>query len=212
MKFTIIISIVLLIFAGCKKDTIISLKKDNGNKLIALQPLNNTNTQQLIYLKNELSGFFHIRVVVLPNIKVPQTFRSPYSNKYSADSLVQFLQALANDSLVEIVGITTEDIYQPRDSNVSNIKNTMIKEQHSIRGLGGIGGSVCIVSYHSLQSADTALWNNRIRKVILHEIGHNLGLKHCKNDSCLMCEQNGDIARLNIPGGDYCSKCRALLK
>ncbi len=60
-------------------------------------------------------------------------------------------------------------------------------------------------------STDKELLANRLRKVIIHEVGHNLGLLHCSDDSCLMSELNGNIATLNKKGGDYCINCRRKL-
>jgi archaemetzincin len=76
---------------------------------------------------------------------------------------------------------------------------------------GYIGGNASVVSDYRLQSGDRGLFENRLKKVILHELGHNLGLSHCSVDTCLMSETNGDIVKLNKTGDYYCKKCRQKL-
>jgi len=87
----------------------------------------------------------------------------------------------------------------------------VLYEPYTIFGIGYIDGNASVVSDYRLQSGDRGLFENRLKKVILHELGHNLGLSHCSVDTCLMSETNGDIVKLNKTGGYYCKKCRQKL-
>ncbi len=87
----------------------------------------------------------------------------------------------------------------------------MLYEVRGIFGLGYVSGNACVVSDYRLMSINKELLYNRLRKVIIHEIGHSLGLPHCSIDSCIMSESNGNISILNKSGGDYCIKCRMKL-
>jgi archaemetzincin len=110
------------------------------------------------------------------------------------------------------VGITHTNIYTLRKYDVQlDKKRSVFYGPHTIFGLGYIGGNASVVSDYRLQSVDRGLFENRLKKVILHELGHNLGLSHCTVDSCLMSETNGDIVKLNKTEGNYCKKCRQKL-
>ena len=145
-------------------------------------------------------------------ITIPHSFYFASADKYSADSLIQFLSKFVNDTIVKIVGVTHTNIYTLTKHYVQlNKKRSVSYESRSIFGLGYIDGNTSVVSDYRLQSNDKELFDNRLKKVMLHELGHNLGLSHCTVDSCLMSETNGDIGRLNKTGGDYCKKCRRKL-
>src|SRR5215203_81117 len=212
MRLIIKIITILFILASCRKLPVLSLKRDNQSKIIALQPLEDYDEEQLLSIQNELSSFFNTRVLILKTVPIPPAFRSPYEDHYSADSLIQFLLRFKNDSICQVVGLTHKNIYTLKNYTVDyNNNDTTFSAYHSIRGLGYISQNACIISDGSLISNDRKLWSNRVLKSILHEVGHNLGLGHCKADNCLMSEKMGEISTLNKMGGDYCKKCRQKL-
>jgi len=51
----------------------------------------------------------------------------------------------------------------------------------------------------------------RSYKVIIHELGHNAGLKHCKNWRCVMHSSSG-IEELDIKGNLFCADCHSSAK
>ncbi len=115
MKTAILILPIIFFLTGCRKDSVISLKKKNQDKIIAVQPLGEYDEQQLALLGNEIRTFFNISVLILKPIDIPETFRNKNEEKYFADSVVDFLSKYANDTIVEIVGLTHKDIYTLRE-------------------------------------------------------------------------------------------------
>lgn len=85
-------------------------------------------------------------------------------------------------------------------------------------GVANADSSVCLVStYRLFQSADdpdgytdpeTAV--KRVRKEVVHEVGHVLGLSHCDNDGCAMTfsMQLGDI---DAKSESLCAECVSTL-
>ena len=183
--------------------------------MILIQPVNFDSVQNLVSIGNELKNFFHANVIIAKPIRMPNNYQHQndvYDETYSADSLIHLLSKLTNDSVVEVIGITNKNIYVPKEFKFQlNNKENKYLLADNIFGLGYVGGKACIISDSRLASTDTALYFNRMRKVILHEMGHNLGLAHCINDSCIMSESNGNITTLNKPGGDFCEKCKRKL-
>jgi archaemetzincin len=45
---------------------------------------------------------------------------------------------------------------------------------------------VAVVSVYRLRSRDGKLYMSRVRKEVVHEVGHLLGLKHCRDTGCVM--------------------------
>lgn len=212
MRIVFTLIAIALFLTSCRKEPLISITETNRDKILALQPLGDFNHQQLNMLRSELSHFFNIRVVILQPVDIPESFRNPYEEKYAADSLLVFLSNLANDTLVEIVGLTHKEIYTTQEHRVTiNRKDTVVFSFKHLFGLGYIPGNSCVISDYRLMSEDKDLWSKRLKKVAIHEIGHNLGIPHCSVDTCLMSESNGDIVNLNKAGGDYCKSCRQKL-
>jgi archaemetzincin len=61
------------------------------------------------------------------------------------------------------------------------------------------------------ERTDEVLLKERTLKEILHELGHNFGLKHCINWDCVM-HSSTSIEEVDIKGKSYCSECYRSIK
>jgi len=82
---------------------------------------------------------------------------------------------------------------------------------------GQSSGDVCIVSIYRfkpctkvISQCERKLINERAVKTIIHEIGHSLGLPHCRDEKCVMYFSNwlGDTDK---KGKVFCKNCRKIL-
>lgn len=209
MKYLITITAIFIFILSCDKPPRISLPKNNKNKIIAIQPFDNFNENDLSLLKEEISDIFHARVIILKQKEIPVLPKLFPTESYAADSLLFFLSKMKNDSIAEIIGITHKNIYTSDQPTLRKINaNNTYTYSANIIGLGYINGNACIISDSRLMSTDRDLYMNRLKKVTFHEIGHNLGLAHCNDSSCIMAESNESIVYLNKPGCNFCKKCR----
>ena len=114
-------------------------------------------------------------------------------------------KALRNNlSFDNILIITEKDIcYNKNKSN----------PEWGIFGLGSQPGRTCIVSTFKLKrGASQQKTLERLEKVALHEIGHNLGLDNCANNKqCMMSAAKGTIKQVDNERVWFCEKCREQL-
>lgn len=174
--------------------------KENSTT-IAIQPLAFTDTSKLNWIKQNIESYYHFKVRILPNIALPkQAFYKP-RNRYRADALIRFLSDNKPEQFQYIIGITANDISSTKDQY----------PDFGIMGLGFRPGPSCVISTFRLKTTDTNLLNQRIAKVVLHEIGHNLGLPHCTNH-CFMHAADASVKQVDSEPLDMCVECKQQVK
>jgi archaemetzincin len=179
------IMIICVLLSGCNKYSGNFLK--DKNKIIALQPLGDYDPGELIYIQNEISDFYNRPVIILSQMNIPTSYlMTENDERYSADSILKLLSGLHNGKIAEVVGITHKDIFTTRKENPEITETFRYPGTKGIFGMGYIPGNACIISDYRIHTTDTMLLKHRLRTVIFHEIGHNLGLGHCPVDRCIM--------------------------
>jgi archaemetzincin len=101
-----------------------------------------------------------------------------------------------------VLGVTEADLYAPNFNFVF--------------GQAGCPGKVAVISLVRLnpefygEPVNTRLFHERALKEAVHEIGHLLGLTHCKNLSCVMFFSNA-IKDTDRKGVEFCDDCHVLV-
>ena len=114
-------------------------------------------------------------------------------DRYRADSIIHWLKGRAGNDEV-IIGVTAQDISTTKDSH----------EDWGVMGLGYWPGKACVVSSHRVRN------KSNFYKVILHEMGHNMGLDHCNVKMCFMRDAEGHDT--TDEEKDFCEKCKGILR
>lgn len=176
------------------KPTVISLP------IIAIQPFGDFDTTLVSFAAKEIRDFYQIEVKTLKSQTIPDmAWYSPRS-RYRADSLLIWLEKEKSPNVNYILGLTNKDI-------------SCTKEQYADWGIFGLGympGPSCVVSTFRLKknNATDDLFMERFAKVLLHEIGHNLGLDHCSTVACMMGDANGTINTVDQEEKQLCPSCK----
>ncbi|MEP7374789.1 MAG: matrixin family metalloprotease [Chitinophagaceae bacterium] len=204
--------ITVLVLPGCIKYKDNFFQEKNKNKIIALQPLDDYDTEQLNSISKEIGSFYNRSVIILKPVNIPLTVHiAPNVELYSADSILNMLANLLNDEIIEVVGLTTKNIYILK-KNTDKTKGKFWSDNVSpVLGFGDYPGNCSVVSDYLFRTNDTTLLKHRLKSVIIHEIGHNLGLDHCTVEGCVMSEENRKIPVLDKGGNDYCNLCKRKL-
>ena len=132
------------------------------------------------------------------NIQLPDvalTTKRKDHRRYRADLLNEVLCKYKSDSTI-VIGLTQADI---------GLDNFRGRAHSGIMGLAsGIGTGVAVFSSYRPHG------NGQMFCVMLHEIGHAQGLRHCSDTKCMMQNANGGnpFSKTNV----FCDKCKNYMK
>ena len=166
---------------------------------INIQPLGDVSPEYINLVKKSVKSFYGYDCVVRPKKEITKDMLSRVTKRIDAE------KALWNNlSFDHILIITEKDICYYKNKS---------KPEYGIFGLASWPGKTCIISTFKLKrwvSQQKTL--ERLEKVALHEIGHNLGLDHCPNNKqCMMNDACGTIKQVDNEKVWFCEKCREQL-
>jgi archaemetzincin len=181
--------------------TFVFLFPKKESKVIHIIPEGNVDKETLVLIKNKIETFYGFKCSFEPKIYFTKDLLSKSKKRYDALKILKNFKSPKN-----ILIITEKDIVHKNEER--NI------DEWGIIGLGFRPGTVCVVSTYRIKNNVTKnKFNDRLLKVSLHEIGHNLGIDHCNNDSkCLMSAANGKVSRIDSEKFYICDKCRKQIK
>lgn len=127
----------------------------------------------------------------LPLPKEAITKKRNDHRRYLSNALNEYLSQFRTDSTI-VVGLTSEDI--GKDNFRGRPHSGIMGEAKAI--------NVPVAVFSSYRPKD----NTQLFRVIIHEIGHTQGLRHCHDTNCIMRNANGG----NLFGrvDHFCTKCK----
>jgi archaemetzincin len=179
-----------------KTATIVSQKSEGlKTKAILIQPFIGFNYDRTQIVLSGLKEVFNNTITARP-INLPISAYVKARNRYRADSLLDFLMTLRGEDTIS-VGLTNCDI----SATKGNIPDW------GVMGLSYMPGRACVVSSFRLHKENL---NDQLMKVVLHELGHALGLPHCKAPGCIMKDAEGKNNIDQETG--FCEFCKKVLR
>jgi archaemetzincin len=202
MKKILFLLFSCLLFINCsfeKKEIIIGIK-----------PLGKINQQYQDSVQIAIERYYGFKTVVYPLQKIPQKFfinvKSP---RYRADSIIYYLRRTKPDSISYMMGLTGFDISCTKRNKDNTVKEPAYKyNDWGILGLGFRPGTACVVSSFRVKGVNKNQQIKRLQKVTLHELGHNLGLPHCKDsEKCVMRDAAESVKTVDKVDMALCESC-----
>lgn len=169
------------------------------NKTIYIQPLGQVNIGIVNNIKITIEKFYGYKCIINPVKDFSKDILAESKVRYDASKILKKFNSQENKLI-----ITEKDI-ATRKGNIS---------EWGIFGLGNMPGSTCVISTFRLKKhATIAKFYERISKVCIHEIGHNLGIPHCTFDpTCLMNDAGGTIQQVDREKLFICKSCLNKIK
>ena len=169
-------------------------------KIIYLQPLGDIKKEYVDYLVKSIKQFYGYDCVIKSKSILTYDLLTRSKTRYDANKIVAKFNSNQN-----LLLITEKDIAYKKSEKY---------QEWGIFGLGLRPGKTCVISTFRLKNgvAKQKILS-RLNKIALHEIGHNLGLEHCVNNSeCMMNDANGTIKQVDREKVWFCSKCIRQIK
>lgn len=194
----LIIIFVSIIFITCENS---KLKYTNQQAKVAIQPFDGFPRDLIEPIKSGIDSMYKVETVILPPIDLPKSAYYKPRNPYRADTLIRFLKRTKAEEFDKIIGLSPKDISHTRPKY----------KDYGIMGLGFRPGESCVISTFRVQrgAINRKQLISRLRKISIHELGHNFGLKHCTfDDKCLMQSAKGKVSTIDEAREILCKNCR----
>ena len=152
----------------------------------------NVPPAEIEIIKNGLQAVFNHTFKIYARIPMPQKCLIPERGQYNA---LCILEQVLKYPGYRVVGIVSEDM--------------AFEGYNFLLGLAAKNERGCIVSVHRLR-ASGARYFERVKKEIMHELGHTFGLKHCDN-RCVMQFSNS-VVDVDIKPAEFCDECASRIR
>lgn len=122
--------------------------------------------------------------------------------QYNSKMILRQLAGVAHNAL-KLLAVTDVDLFVPILTYVF--------------GLAEVGGPCAIISIYRLRPQfygyppNQDLLLERIEKTALHELGHSLGLVHCRDRRCVM-HSSTSITDTDFKQSDFCPTCLEMFR
>ena len=168
-------------------------------KTIYIQPLGGVNQEYIDYIKSSVKNFYGYDCVIKSKLNLTTDILAGSRTRYEAGKILKKYNSKEN-----VLLITEKDIAHRKSNDFP---------EWGVFGLGFRPGTTCVISTFRLKKkVSKAKFLDRLKKVALHEIGHNLGLEHCTNNKeCLMNDAGGTVKQVDREKVWFCSKCWSLI-
>lgn len=128
-------------------------------------------------------------------LALPKEHYNKERNRYRGTGLLEDLRRHRNGNV--LLGLTDEVIFMSNELSLT----------YGIFGLSFTGSGLAIIS--STRPSGKAQSEDHLVKLMMHEMGHAFGLKHCSDQHCFMVDAEHGDKFSQTPA--FCKSCKSFL-
>lgn len=129
-------------------------------------------------------------------------YYDPARKQYNGNELLKEIELRFATDTIKTLGLFNVDLFIPI--------LTYIFGQAFLNGQSGIASIYRLSNERYGIKKDQAIFVDRIRKEVIHELGHTFGLIHCSNPTCVM-RSSTYVEDIDQKEHHLCGKCKAEL-
>ena len=161
---------------------------------LVLQPFEGFPESDIQYLVQRMKVDYTGAVEVRKAIPLPEKYFHVPRQRYNAKSLLDFLKGRAVKGEL-LIGLTHRKMGYTKSAT---------QFLYGIMGLSTIPSDACIVSSNLIYKHGVK--QDHLYKVVMHEVGHSNGLKHCPVKTCYLRDAKGGNPLREETG--FCASCK----
>lgn len=153
-------------------------------------------------ISNEIKHEFQLPVITREGHLDLSEFFDPTRKQYDGNKLLKEIEIRFASDRHKTMGLFNVDLFIPI--------LTFIFGQAFLNGRTGIASAYRLRNERYGLKADEKILTDRLRKEVIHELGHTFGLYHCTNPVCVM-RSSTYVEDIDQKDWKFCAKCRGEL-